>query len=160
MLFRSDHLIRGYFAWLGAFVIAGPDMLARQLADEPTQPATDAFKLISGGMVAKTESSSSRYVAQVYEQAKELDRAYATYRELLKREEYDRADRYLEENEDKLIRQKEVKRVKDALQKQNARIREIERSRTMTAAEKRVAINEIKKEQNRIAQTIFQLSSQ
>jgi hypothetical protein len=150
---QIDHLIQGYFSWLGAFAVGGADMLVRPLTNEPTRPAADMFKLASGGMVAQVDSASSRYVSNVYEQAKVLEQAYGTWRSLIKQNKLDEAREYFAENKDQIARYRMVEKVKSGEAKFNEMIRMIERS-SLDPDAKRERINLIRAQQDRMARVL------
>lgn len=150
---QVDSAIRGYFSWLGAFVVGAADIAVRSASNEPTKPAVDYWKTATGGMVSDLDSASSRYVSSMYEQAKELEQAYGTYRSLIKEGKTTEAAEYREDNKEKLSKYREVENVKRAEAKLNERIRMIERS-NMQADEKRDLINQIRKQQDVVARRV------
>lgn len=150
---QIDHLARGYFGWLGSFVIGGADMAFRSVSDEPTKPALDYFKFATQGILKESGTGSSRYVTQLYEQAAELEQAHATYRQMLKDGRIDEAKEYAEDNKDKLVRYRQVEPVKKMESKLNERIRKIERS-DMGSDEKKDAIALINKQKEMLAKRI------
>ena len=160
---QIDHLVRGYFAWLGAFTVGAADMAVRAASNEPTKPASDYWKVATGGMVAGLDGASSRYVSQMYDQAKEIEMAYNTYRDMLKTaaqkqgaaktETLDEAKEYRESNADKLNRYRGIEGAKRRLSTINQRIKSIERG-DMTADEKRQAIIGLNKQKDMVARQI------
>lgn len=150
---QVDHVVRAYFGWLGSFVVGGADMMIRAASDEPAKPATDYWKTATGGMASKLDGAHSRYVSQMYDQAREIEQAYGTWRNLLKTGKIEEAAEYRDDNADKLGRYKLVNVVKGASSKINERIRMIERS-DMDSVDKRVAINELRKRQSDIAKRL------
>lgn len=141
---QIDHLTRAYFGWLGSFVVGGADMAARAMSDEPTKPALDYFKFATQGIIQEANSPSSRYVTNVYDQAKELEQAYGTWRRMLKEGRTEDAKEYAEDNKDKLSRYKSVEAVKRTEAKYSEQIRQIERS-DLDPAEKKTRIANINK---------------
>lgn len=150
---QIDHLIQGYFGWIGAFVVGGADSIARAAGSQPDRPAKDPWKFATGNMISSLDGAPSRYVSQMYEQAKELEQAYGTYRHLVKEGKLEDAREYAEDNADKLARYRKVAAVKMAEAKLNERIRFIERS-NLPADSKREKINTIRGIQDRTARTL------
>lgn len=150
---QIDQMLRGYFGWLGTFVVGAGDLIARPMTDQPEKPRPDYWKLATGGMVSDKDSGSSRYVSQMYEQAKELEMAYATYRDLQKKGKTQDAKEYAAEHKEQLNRYGRVEGVKGNMAAMNERIRMIERS-TKSAEEKRDLIRKIKDQQDRMARTL------
>lgn len=150
---QIDHLVRGYFGWLGGFVNGGADMAWRSMSNEPTKPALDYWKFATQGILKEQGTGSSRYVTMVYDQAKELEEAHATYRQLKKDGKLEEAQEYAEDNADKLSRYRQVETVKKQESKLNERIRIIERS-NIQADEKKDLIAAIQKQKEDVAKRI------
>jgi hypothetical protein len=148
-----DSMLRGYFGWLGSFVVGSADMLARPLTEQPSQAKSDIWKVATGGILSDLRDAPSRYVSSMYEQAKELEQAYGTHRMLIKAGKTEEAAEFKEDYADQLGRYKSVENVKQAAAKLNARRREIERS-DMNSIEKREALRRISIEQDKIAKLI------
>lgn len=151
---QIDHLVRGYFSWLGAFAVGAADMAVRAASDEPTRPTMDYWKVATGGMVSDIDSSSSRYVSQMYEQAKELEQAYGTWRQLRKEGKIEDAAEYRADHAAELRKYHAIEGIKKAESKLNERIRMIERS-NKEPAEKRDLIQQIQKQKDLIARRAF-----
>jgi hypothetical protein len=150
---QIDQMIRGYFGWLGTFVVGTADQLARPLADQPARPAMDYWKTATGGIVSSLDGASSRYVTNMYDQAKVLEEAYGTWRQMLKDGRLEDAEEFAKDNTEKLGRYKQVERVKNAASKLNKQIREIERG-DLDPAEKRDRINEVRSMRDRLARAL------
>lgn len=150
---QVDHMLRGYFGWLGSFCVGGADMMVRSVMDEPTKPTVDYWKMATGGIVADLDGAQSRYVTQMYEQAKELEQAYGTYRNLLKTGKPQEAAEYRAEHAEELQKYKNVENVKKAIAKLNERIKLIERS-AKDPDEKRTMINQLRGQQDKIARVL------
>ena len=152
---QIDHAIRGYFGWLGTFVVSATDTLVRPLTDEPTRPAADLIKVASGGLVRSLPEPQSRYVSQMYDQAKVLEQAYGTYHALLKQGKTEEAREFLDSNREEIGRYKRVEGVKAAEAKFNEMIRMIERS-AMDPEVKRERIQQIQAQKDRVARGVAQ----
>lgn len=147
---QIDHMVRGYFGWLGSFVVAIGDIMARPAMGQAKHPTPDYWKVATGGMIADTSSASSRYVSQMYEQAKEIEQAYGTWRALQKEGKTAEAKEFFEDNKADLVKHKKLQGIKRAEAKYNERIRIIERS-NMQPDQKRDLINAIRVQQDKIA---------
>lgn len=150
---QIDQMIRGYFGWLGTFVLGASDWATRPLAGEPERPAPDWFKTATGGMVADLEGAPSRYVSHIYDQAKILEEAYGTHRQLLKEGKVEEAKAFAEDYRDQLAQYRRVEFLKRAESGYNAQIRKIERSE-MPADQKREEINRIRASQDQAARAL------
>jgi N12 class adenine-specific DNA methylase/predicted RNA methylase len=152
---QVDHLVRGYFSWLGSFVVGGADMLARSVSSEPARPASDYWKVATGGMVSETKGAPSRYVTQMYDQAKIIEEAYGTWKEMIKEGKSVEAKDYFTENRDVIGKYRIIERVKRQQTKLNQMRRRIENS-DLAPDVKRERINKIREDQDRLARQVSQ----
>ena len=95
----------------------------------------------------------SRYVTQMYNQAKELEQAYGTFNELIKRGRVDEAKTFINDNKKQITQYGFVEAIKKEEAKFNEVIRIIENSK-MTPEVKRAKIDKIKASQNTLAQKL------
>jgi hypothetical protein len=152
---QVDHLLRGYFSWLGAFIVGAGDTLFRPMTGQPAQAAPDYWKSLTGGMVAELEGAPSRYVSQMYHQAKAIEEAYGTWRMLQQQGKAEEAAEFRADNADKLAKYRNIERVKRQEGDLNQRIREIELS-DLDPVTKRERIQQIRDQQHRVAQSLSQ----
>lgn len=151
---QVEHLVRGYFGWLGAFVVGGADVIARPATGQPDKPEPDYWKVATGGMVADVGSGQSRYVSQMYEQAKELEKVMGTLKEMQKQGRSAEASEWAKEHQKELNDYGKVEEAKRGVSEINKEIRRIERDKLMSRSDKRVAIEKLKLTQHRIAKTL------
>jgi hypothetical protein len=150
---QVDHLIQGYFSWLGAFVVGAGDAIARPATGQPNRPAPDYWKTATGGMVANLEDAPSRYVTQMYQQAKAIEQAYGTWRELVKEGKTEEAQAFREDNAAELARYRRmeaVKRIEGQLNLQAKRIA----GGAGTPDEKRESIRVLRQRQDAAARSL------
>ncbi|WP_395011743.1 hypothetical protein, partial [Undibacterium sp.] len=147
---QIDHMIRGYFGWLGSFVVGSADLAVRPMTDDPKAATPDYWKIATGGMVANTTSASSRYVSQMYEQSKVLEEAYGTWRMLQRTGKIEEAREFAKDNMDKLKKYDRIVSIKRAESRLNEIIRIIERS-NLDSDVKRQKIIAIQAQKDRIA---------
>ena len=152
---QIDHLLHGYFSWLGTFVVGATDMALRPLTGQPERPAADFWKVATQGIVQDANSPQSRYVSQMYKQAKEVEQAYSTWNMLRKQGRLEEADQFLTDNADTIQRYKQVEKVKERETKINERIRMIERS-AMSADDKKAQISELQAMRDQTARLLAQ----
>lgn len=150
---QIDEMIRGYFGWLGSFVLSSADQLARPASGEPSRPSMDFSKTLSGGMVASLDGASSRYVSQMYDQARTLEEAYGSWKQMLKEGKVDDAADYYADNAGQLALYKHVERTKADAAKLNQQLRSVENS-DAAPDEKRDEINRIRDEQDQVARRL------
>ena len=90
---QVDHLLRGYFSWAGATAASVADTLARPALDRGERPEMrlkDVF--VVGNFVESLPTGSSRYVTQMYEQARQAEQAHASYRDAVARGDLEKAE--------------------------------------------------------------------
>jgi hypothetical protein len=150
---QVDSMLRGYFGWLGSFIIGAADVLARPATGQSDHPSPDIWKAATGGMTSDLRDAPSRYVSQMYEQAKELEQAYGTWRALQKEGKTLEASEFYEANKPELAKYKNVEAVKRAEAKFNERIRIIERS-NMDSDAKRDLIRSVQAQKDRVAHLV------
>lgn len=152
---QVDYLVRGYLSWVGSSATAALDYGMRPLMDRgerPNMTLKDVF--LAGNFVESLPTGSSRYVTQLYEQAAEIEQAYGSYRDALKRGDKDDAKAILEEERDKIRQYPKVERIKLQERELNAQIRRIEASKILTGEQKRERIDRLQDRKNQIAQRL------
>lgn len=150
---QVDHLLRSYFGWLGSFVVGVADVLARPATDQPGNAAPDYWKTATNNIASSLDGASSRYVSQMYDQAKEIEQAYGTWRALLKEGKTDEAQSFMEANKTEISKHKFIERVKKSAALLNQQIKHIERS-DMPGDEKRAKIIRLREQQDRVARQV------
>jgi hypothetical protein len=150
---QVEHLLRGYFGWLGSFVIGAGDVLARPAAGEPGRPAADLWKEATGGMVSDLRDAPSRYVSQMYQQATVIEQAYATWRELLKEGKVAEASEFFQGNQQTITKYGAIEAAKRMEGKLNQQVRAVERSNA-TPDEKRERIRSLIATKDRVSRTL------
>lgn len=149
---QIDHLIRGYFSWLGTSATTVLDYGLRPMMDRgetPERRLKDIF--LVGNFVESLPSGSSRYVTEFYNQAKEIEQMYASYQQALKEGDIEKAEEIKEEGADKFAKRglfNAVKRQESAI---SAQMRQIERDKALSAAEKRERLSDLEDRRDRLA---------
>lgn len=149
---QIDFLLRGYFGWVGTTAAQLGDRALRPLMDRGERPAMelrDAF--VAGNFVESLPSGSSRYVTQLYDRARQVNQAYASYRDALKRGDTEKAAEIREEEGGNLLARQRVNHAKEQLAKINQQARMVEGSRTLSAEQKRVRLDAIEDRRDRVA---------
>jgi len=150
---KIDHMIRGYFGWLGSFVVGTADVIVRPMTNEPSRPTGDIWKTASLGFIQSLPTDQSRYVSHMYEQAREIEQAYGTFQSLVKQGRREEAKEFLDENRETLAKYKGVEQAKRAASTMNERIRMIERS-ALDPDVKQERIRAIREQQDKIARSL------
>ena len=150
---QIDHMLRGYFGWLGTFVVGAADAAVRPVTSEPTRPSGDMWKTATQNFVSTLPADQSRYVSHMYNQAAELEQAYGTYRALVKQGRREEAQEFFADNKDKIAKYRSVEKVKRSTSALNERIRIIERS-NLDPGLKQLQISAIRAQQDRVARLV------
>lgn len=152
---QIDHLVRGYFGWLGAMSMSAADVMARPMLDRPDRSSLMTRRMTMGILedLAK-DPQRSRYVSQFYEDSQKIQQAYASMREAEKRGDLDRAEAIREDNPELRRRASISRKIRVRLSDLRSRKREIERSRDLTPLEKQRRIYQLNMQEDKLAQQI------
>jgi hypothetical protein len=150
---QIDHVLRGYFGWLGSFIVGTSDLIARPASGQPDRPAPDYWKLGTQGFITSLPEEQSRYVSRMYEQAQQIEQTFGTYRQLLKEGKTADAADFLKANREDIAKHKLVEGIKRGESRLNERIRAIERS-SLDPDEKRRRIAAVQAQRDRMARAV------
>ena len=106
---------------------------------------------LAGNFVESLPTNSSRYVTQMYEQSREIEQAYASHRDALKRGDKERAAEIFEEEKDKISKHSLVTKNAKTLTDLNSRAKQIESDKVMSAERKRMELDLISQKRNKLA---------
>lgn len=149
---QIDHLIRGYFAWVGTSATNVLDRGIRPLMDRGEKPdmrLRDVF--LAGNFMESLPSGSSRYVTQFYEQAKEIEQMYASYRQALKEGDAEKAQGIHADNTEAFAARRRIESAKRAESLISGQMRAIERNKEMSGDEKRARLDQLEKRRDDVA---------
>ncbi|CAM3407375.1 LPD5 domain-containing protein [Paracidovorax anthurii] len=143
---QVDYLLRGYFSWAGTTAVAAADAIARPALDRGERPdmrLKDMF--VVGNFAESLPSGSSRYVTQMYEQAKQVEQAYASYRDALKRGDLEKAQEIMRDEAPKLQHRAAFNNASERLAALNQRSKAITADPSMSGEEKRQRLDTIER---------------
>jgi hypothetical protein len=109
---------------------------------------------VIGDFAESLPAEQSRYVQLFYDQAREVDQAYATWNNMKTLGREDDADTYGEKNLDKLERHGSVQAATEQMSKLNLEERRIMVATDMTPKEKRESLQEIADQRHEIAKLV------
>jgi len=150
---QVDHMLQGYFGWLGSFVVGAADVVARPATGQNERATPDYWKALTGSMASDLRDAPSRYVSQMYTQAKELEEAYGTWQHLLKERKTAEAAEFRADHQEELQRYRKVENVKKMETRLGQQIRAVERS-DMDSDAKREKIRSLREAQDRVARLL------
>lgn len=152
---RIEHLVRGYFGWLGTQALNTADYLTRGITDLPSNPKSDLtnpdnWTLFGDFVKAADPGSGSKYLTRFYEMQHQIDQLYASASEARKVGDLERLQQ-LAGNEMLKLRP-----VYQAANRQitaiNQRIKAVTNDRSLGAAEKAELLKQLNATRNRAAQ--------
>lgn len=152
---QIDFLLRGYFGWLATVSNTATDAIAKPLlgrGERPEPKLRDAF--LAGNFVESLPSGSSRYVTAMYEQARDVEQAWASYQAAIKSGDIEKAREIQQEEAPKLRSRMAVENAKSQIADLNARAKRIESDKLMSAQAKRAKLDEIEALRNRVAERV------
>lgn len=157
---QVDFLLRGYFGWLATVSTSATDAIARPTLDRGERPAMrlrDTF--VAGNFVEELPTGSSRYVTTMYEQAKGVEQAWASYQAAIKSGDVELARSIQEEEGPKLRNRMAINAAKQQMAELGQRAKKIDGDRLLSAEAKRDRLNEIEQRRNAIAERVAGLTN-
>ena len=153
---RLEHLVRGYFGWLGTQALNAGDYMLRGPMDLPANPRRDASNpdnwTLYGDFVKPVAGSSSKYLDRFYEMQHQVDQLYASASEARKVEDLDRLQELAGNSKLKLrpIYNAANRRITAI----NQRMRAVSNDPTLGAEEKMALLRELSESRNRVARQV------
>jgi hypothetical protein len=152
---QIDSLVRGYFGWLGSSTTTALDWGIRPMVDRGQRPdmkLRDVF--LAGNFVESLPANSSRYVTQLYDQAKEIEQSYGSYHDALKRGDREKAAQILTDEREKIQKYKMVETIKRRESLLSEQARRIEASKEIGGDEKRRRLDQIEQRKSDLARML------
>ena len=152
---QIDFLLRGYFGWLATVATTVTDAAARPAMDRGERPGMrlrDTF--LAGNFVESLPTGSSRYVTTMYEQAKEVEQAWASYQTAVKSGDMEKAREIQQDEAPKLRNRMAVENAKRQIAELGQQAKRIESNRLMPAEEKRRRLDEIEARKHEAARRV------
>lgn len=109
---------------------------------------------MAGNFVESLPSGSSRYVTAMYEQARDVEQAWASYQAAIKSGDIEKAREIQQDEAPKLRSRMAVENAKSQISDLNARAKRIESDKFMSAQAKRAKLDEIEALRNRVAERV------
>ena len=153
---RIEHLVRGYFGWLGTQALSAADWAARPALDMPANPSRDMAKIenwfVVGDFLKGADTTSSKYTQRFYDQQREIDQVYAAFTQARKEGDIERARELA--GDDKLKLRGLYQSANKRMQEIGQQIKRIETSATMPADEKRLRLDTLVQARNQLAMSV------
>ena len=152
---QIEHLIKGYFGWIGQQGLFLSDLAVRMTGDYPDLPGQKLSEFpLAREFFQTTPIKNTTYGNMFYEQLKEMEQAYADIQLNKRIGDYERANELAETNQEKLYLRKIFNRKQDIIQEFNNRIKLIQNDRFMPADMKRQQIDRIEQMRNNILRNV------
>ncbi len=154
---QIDYLANAYGGWLATNVLGMADTVARSFSSQPVEPAKDFWSQATQGLVSTEPRAASRYVDLLYKQGKEVEQAYASYRDLLSRGQGEEAQRFFKDNQETLQKHGLVSGLMRLEGDLNRQIRLISNNPDprVTAEQKKIQIMQLQSIKSRAAEQVF-----
>ena len=149
--YQLEHIVNGYFGWLGQTILAGTDFVTRKAYDFPEKPATElmdhpiARKLFQASPIRNTKAGGI-----FYERLKEIEQANADLNLAKKLGDWEHYREIYEEKKDLLKWKSFIRKKQRILNNINKRIRKINYDKSMSAESKRMRMDRLYSIRNRI----------
>jgi len=148
---QIDHLIEGYFGWIGATIVGGVDVMVEPFQDGPVAPTErwDQKQFIGpipfpvGSVYKAPPIAQQKYVDMFYEQMNEIRRYHAMYTGYKSKAKYEEARAVARDHRDVLVWRKNYEAVNRVFSANNKRLGAIHQNKNMSADEKRKEIDRL-----------------
>ena len=154
---QMQHLVRGYFGWIGATSLSGADYLMRAATSAPVQPdwkATDLW--VVKAFMRSDPARSTQYTTLFYNRWKKIQQASADLSDAEKAGDVEEYQRLIAETGSKVKLRRIYNRVGSNLSALRKRSEAIYADETMTGQQKRQALDEIQIKKNALTQLVDQ----
>jgi hypothetical protein len=153
---QIDHLINGYFGWLGVHIAASADLALRPAMGMPGKPEARVDELFAvGDFVKDMPSYQSRYVTRLYDQGQKFQQVLADLKHYQQIGALDKAQEILTNEGDKLALAKLYTHADQQMTKINAAIKQTQ-IRELDPAEKRERLTMLNDLKNKLAKMVDQ----
>jgi hypothetical protein len=154
---QVDFLARAYFGWLGTAALTTLDYGLRPFSGLPDRPVGKMrdFPVI-GNFTEGLPANQSRYVTLFYDEAKRIEEAFGDYRNALKMGDREKAADLMANKGELIVQEMLAARGRRALGALNQQERMIEVNKEITPEAKRVMIDAIAAQKDKIAKQLTQ----
>jgi len=139
---QIDHLIKGYFGWLGATTVGAFDILMSDQVEPLTRVDEMTGLVPIGSFYSAAPRKNNKYMTLFYEQMNQVNSVKQAYNGYKRSFEYDQARQFAMDNRDTMAWVKTYQDANAEIQKINKRIGFIYKS-DMTPAEKRAELDRL-----------------
>ena len=155
---KAEHWLRGHFATFGMFLLGISDAGFNLFVDNPEQPSMTPNQIPGIGRFVRREGPVrySKQQTEVYEAFDEITKTVAAVRHYAKSGDLEKARALAERNQKALSFYKRgLNKIKTRLSEVRKQQRQIWKSQTLTADQKRNRIDELQKIKNDLFKTVY-----
>lgn len=145
---QVDHLLQGYLGGVAALITGAVD-----LPTKGSDPTADRMKFFTSSMVAGLPTDQSKYVQALYDRARDVDQAYASYQHALKMGDREKALELMQENREAILQHKSVDAAKRQLGEVSQAIQRVQAS-SLSDESKASLLTSLRARRNAIAERV------
>ena len=157
---KLEHIVRGYFGWVGTQALNVSDILGRSLVDRPESAKWDLGKtnnmFIVGDFLKEAGTTPSKYSTRFYDLQREINQIYATANAARKEGDQERYKKLM--SDPKMKAHSAIKVATRKMTKLNQKIKAVVSDRNISASEKSDRLQNLYKQREQIAKQIDQLA--
>jgi hypothetical protein len=148
---QIEHLVQGYFGWLGAASVEMVDKILVQSGAFPVRPAARIEETpFIGSFFRTTPARQTKYATVFYEQLREMNETYADIRNYRMLGDVEKSINLARKEKDNLKFRRYANRIQKQVAKLTRRMKLIRLSDTMTPLEKRIKLDRVSQQKNRL----------
>lgn len=157
---QIEHLVNGYFGWIGGTVLESSDILIRSTGLAPSIPERRIQDYIVVGRFSRTgPSRSTKYTTEFYRNLRDANRAYSNIRFARELGEMEKAIKLAEKNEDVLAVRSSYNSAQKVISKINKKILMV-RNQKIPADEKLEEIDSLNAMKNEITKKVVEKTAE
>jgi hypothetical protein len=153
---KMEAMLRGYLATISAFALGGTDQIARWVGDFPERPTyrADDYPLI-GRFWRQGPARNTKYATRLYEAMEESDRLVQTVKHYMILGDMEKAEKLADSNLGLFSANKMLNRIRKKMTQLRRVMKDVERSTTMSRAEKRKEIDDLTLIRNGLVREVY-----
>lgn len=153
---KVEHLMRGYFGWLGTQALSVGDLVGRTVMDMPESPRRDLGQvnnwMIVGDFLKSSGTTPSKYAERFYEVQREINTLYATANNARRTGDI---DRYMElMGRPEMAARPRIAAANRQITELNQLMRQVTADRNLDPAEKNRQLQALRQRRDAIAQQV------
>ena len=152
---QMQHLVRGYFGWLGSTALAGTDFLIDSVKDSPDKPMMRSSEWpVVKRFVRANPARSTKYTSLFYERWNEIGQAYADIGDARKSKDLEEYRRLILENKNKIQLRRLYNKQGKRLSGIRALTAQIYANESLDPRQKRMELDRLQRRKNAITKLI------